>query len=214
MGLAVQSPVRATSMGGLAMCSLLGGASWLSAAHAAEVAVKVLDATGKPLQGAVVYLDSAAARAQVRPMPGMDIAQQSKTFVPGVTVITVGTPVSFPNLDTVRHHVYSFSPTKVFDIKLYVGTPSTPVVFDKPGIAVLGCNIHDNMVAWTLVLETPWFGRTTAGLATLKQVPPGNYTLRAWHQGMPLNQAPVSQPLVLQDKGASLTVNLPIKVAP
>ena len=63
--------------------------------------------------------------------------------------------MSFPNFDTVRHHVYSFSPAKTFELKLYAGVPNTPVVFDKPGIAVLGCNIHDNMAAWVVVADTP-----------------------------------------------------------
>ena len=110
----------------------------------------------------MVWLESTDARAKVKPLPQAEIAQADKQFVPAVSVVTVGTPVSFPNRDTVRHHVYSFSDTRRFEIKLYVGTPEAPVVFDKPGIAVLGCNIHDQMAAWVVIVETPWYGRTDA----------------------------------------------------
>lgn len=75
------------------------------------------------------------------------VAQQGRQFVPQVSIVQAGTAVSFPNLDTVRHHVYSFSPVKTFELKLYAGTPSTPVVFERAGTAVLGCNIHDRMSA-------------------------------------------------------------------
>ncbi|HNI77100.1 MAG TPA: methylamine utilization protein, partial [Giesbergeria sp.] len=126
-----------------ALCALL----WLTgAASAASLRVQVLDSAGKPLEGAVVSLVSDAARRAVRPLPEQEIAQENKQFVPAVRVVTVGTLVRFPNRDSVRHHVYSFSPAKKFEIKLYAGTPAAPVRFDQPGVAVLGCNIHDQMV--------------------------------------------------------------------
>ena len=90
------------------------------------------------------------------------MSQQGKAFVPDVLVVTRGTSVHFPNRDSVRHHVYSFSPIKKFELKLYTGTPANPVVFDKSGVAVLGCNIHDHMVGWVLVLDTPYFGTSAA----------------------------------------------------
>lgn len=156
------------------------------AAVAGTVQVQVSDAAGKPLAGAVVFADSPEARTALKPGAGAAIVQRDKQFQPQVSVVTVGTAVSFPNEDTVRHHVYSFSPVKKFEIKLYVGTPAAPVVFDKPGVAVLGCNIHDHMAAWVLVLETPYSARTGAdGQATLAQVPPGAYRLRAWHPELP-----------------------------
>jgi plastocyanin len=110
---------------------------------------------GKPLTDAVVMLEPAAVRLPVAPLAGVQIAQLKRQFAPQVSVVTVGTPVSFPNDDTVRHHVYSFSSVKTFELKLYAGVPNAPVVFDKPGIAVLGCNIHDQMVAWVVVVDTP-----------------------------------------------------------
>jgi len=157
-----------------------------AAAGAGQVEVRVTDATGRALPQAVVFLESREARAAVKPTAWVEIAQVAKQFVPQVSVVTVGTSVSFPNRDTVRHHVYSFSSTKKFEIKLYVGTPAAPVVFDQPGIAVLGCNIHDRMAAWVVVVDTPYFAQTGPdGRVTLPQVPAGQYRLRAWHAALP-----------------------------
>jgi plastocyanin len=157
-----------------------------AAAGAGPVELRVTDAAGRPLPQAVVFLESREARAAVKPATGVEIAQAAKQFVPQVSVVTVGTSVTFPNRDTVRHHVYSFSATNKFEIKLYVGTPAAPVVFDQPGIAGLGCNIHDTMAAWVVVVDTPYFAQTAPdGRATLPQVPVGAYRLRAWHAALP-----------------------------
>jgi plastocyanin len=167
-------------------------------AGAAALEVRVHDGQGKPLAGAVVFLDSPEARSASRPVAGTEIAQVGRQFNPAVTVVPVGSAVSFPNRDTVRHHVYSFSPVKKFEIKLYVGTPESPVVFDKPGIAVLGCNIHDRMVAWVVIVETPYVGQTGAdGRVTLPQVPAGTYRLRAWHPSQPVGAPAGEQPLAM-----------------
>jgi hypothetical protein len=111
-------------------------------------------------------------------------------------VVTVGTAVDFPNRDTVRHHVYSFSPAKRFELKLYVGKPEAPVVFDRPGIAVLGCNVHDQMAAWVVIVETPWFARSDAqGRARLADVPAGRHQLRTWHADFAVGAPALSQPI-------------------
>lgn len=162
---------------------------WTSCALAwgGTVQVTVTDDQGKVLPEAVVFLDSADARAAFKPLVGVEVAQAAKQFIPTVAVVTVGSQVSFPNRDTVRHHVYSFSPAKTFDLKLYTGTPANPVLFDRPGVVVLGCNIHDRMISWILVLETPYFGKTQpSGLVTLPDVPPGTYQLKVWHAGLPV----------------------------
>ena len=178
-------------------------------AQAAPVEVRVADAAGRPLAGAVVFLESREAREQVRPMTGAEIAQADKQFVPAVSVVTVGTAVNFPNRDTVRHHVYSFSPAKRFEIKLYVGTPAQPVVFDQPGIAVLGCNIHDHMAAWVVIVDTPWHGRSDAdGRVLLPTVPPGGYRLRTWHAALPVSAVPADQALRVDAAGARVAVQL------
>ncbi len=189
---------------GLASCLATGLAG---PALAASVDVLVQDGTGKPLPGAAVFLESKEARGASRPAAGVDIVQSARQFQPRVTVVTVGTAVSFPNRDTVRHHVYSFSPVKKFEIKLYVGTPAAPVVFDQPGIAALGCNIHDTMAAWVVVVETPHHALTGAdGRAQLAQVPAGSYRLRTWHPALPPGAPALDQAVQLAAANLALTV--------
>lgn len=188
---------------------VLAGA--VGAAAAVPVDVVVTDNRGEPLADAVVFVESDAARSAVRPLENVEIVQIDKAFRPAVTVVTVGTPVQFPNRDTVRHHVYSFSPAKRFELKLYIGTPAEPVVFDRPGVAVLGCNIHDTMIAWVVIVETPWFGRTDArGRVRLTGVPSGPHQLRAWHPALPVGAAAASQPL----RVGAAPVNAQIRLEP
>lgn len=173
-------------------CRLLPALGLLSTATCAwGLEVWVQDGAGKPLPGAAVFVESAAARQAVKPLKLVEVTQQQRQFQPQLSIVPVGTAVTFPNLDTVRHHVYSFSPTKKFEIKLYVGTPSEPVLFDRAGIAVLGCNIHDNMHAWVLVVASPWYGTTDAqGRLSLPAVPPGQHVVKAWHPSLPASTAP------------------------
>jgi plastocyanin len=188
---------------GLALAAALG------AAGAARVEVQVQDAAGKPLAGAVALLDSPAARAAVRPRAGLEIEQADKKFTQRVSVVPLGSEVHFPNRDKVRHHVFSFSKAKPFEIKLYTGTPANPVLFDRPGIVVLGCNIHDTMVAWVVVAETPWAGQTDAlGQLRLADVPAGSYTLRTWHPDLAPGAPPQEQALVVGAGEASAVVRL------
>lgn len=194
------------------LAALLAGAATCALAATAQIDVST-DA-GKPLTGAIVFLESREARAATRPAQGAEIAQVAKQFQPQVSVVPVGTSVAFPNRDTVRHHVYSFSPAKTFELKLYTGTDANPVVFDKPGIAVLGCNIHDQMAAWVVVVETPYYARSGAsGRATLENVPPGSYRLRVWHAGLPVGAPALDTPFTLPAAGATQAVRLPGIVA-
>lgn len=183
------------------MCRLLACIAVLLAgrvAGAGTVQVQVQDGTGKALADAVVFLESREARALAKPLTGAEMAQKAKQFDPAVLVVTAGTAVAFPNRDTVRHHVYSFSPNKTFELKLYSGVPANPVVFDKTGIAVLGCNIHDAMAGWVVVVDTPYFGRSSPnGAVSLPQVPPGNYRLRVWHPALPVGAPAADQALVV-----------------
>ena len=180
------------------------------AARAGSLELRVTDGSGRPLPDAVVFLESPEAQAAARPLPGIEIAQVQRHFAPQVSVVTVGTAVSFPNRDTVRHQVYSFSPVKKFEIKLYVGTPAAPVVFDRPGVAVLGCNIHDQMAAWVLIVDTPWFGRAGAdGRVLLPQVPAGAYRLRAWHASLPVGAPASDRPLTVGAAPQHLVLQLP-----
>jgi len=185
-----------------------------TAAQGAAITVSVTDETGHPLANAVVMLEPASGKVPVKPMPQVDIGQAKRQFTPQLTVVTVGTPVNFPNFDTVRHHVYSFSPIKTFELKLYAGVPNSPVVFDKPGAAVLGCNIHDRMAAWVVVVDTPHHARSSdSGEARLDGVAAGAYRLLAWHAGVPAGKEPA--PLALNvPAGGNTQVQLKLPVSP
>jgi plastocyanin len=155
----------------------------LTAASAAgTLTVRVTDGKGEPVADAVAVAGgSAPAAAAPRPDTAV-IDQVDKTFVPHVLAIRAGTPVLFPNQDDIRHHVYSFSEAKTFELPLYKGTPAKPVDFDKPGVVVLGCNIHDFMRGYVYVTDSPYFAVTGEdGVATLAGLPDGAYQVTVWH---------------------------------
>lgn len=177
--------------------------------QAGELIVDVLDATGAPIENAVVYAES-----EIKAPPSeatANIEQRGRQFHPLVTVVHAGTNISFPNFDSVRHQVYSFSPAKTFELKLYSGVPSNPVKFDKAGTVVLGCNIHDFMLAFIQVVDTPYFAKTNkSGKATLHDLPNGSYTLKAWHFALAKEKDIYEKPIVV--KGSQMaTVNLTLK---
>jgi plastocyanin len=153
---------------------------WVHAALAVPVTVEVTTPGGGPAADAVIVLDPATGMPP--PTKGTATVDQiNKRFTPRVTVVRTGTSITFPNSDHIRHQVYSFSPAKPFTLKLYAGTPPTAVMFDHPGLAVLGCNIHDTMVAFVAVVDTPYFGKTAADGRVTVDVPAGRYRLRIWH---------------------------------
>ncbi|HEX4509125.1 MAG TPA: methylamine utilization protein [Burkholderiaceae bacterium] len=193
---------------------LLPLAAALSAAPAgaATLSVHLAAANGHPVHDAVVLLEPTTTHLPVKPMSVQQVPQRNKQFDPQVLVITVGTPVVFPNFDTVRHHVYSFSPIKSFELKLYAGTPHEPIVFDKPGIATLGCNIHDQMIAWIIVADTPFHAQTGAdGTVKFTDVPAGSYRVRAWHPDLPDNAPPVTQAVEVGTADLERRVQLDVK---
>ena len=173
----ISAGVVRSLVAGLVFCTL--------SAHAANVSVVVTDGKGALVEDAAIHLEPMNGKVpSIRPRQ-VDIAQKDRKFMPAMTVIQVGQPISFPNNDSVRHHVYSLSQAKLFELKLYSGVPSAPVVFDKPGTVAIGCNIHDKMIAYIRVVESPWFGKTdAAGHARIDGVPEGQYKLRTWHSGL------------------------------
>jgi plastocyanin len=190
---------------------------WLAAAiicaplcaAAEDLSVSVQSAAGLPIEDAIVYaVPNVPAHAPAGAKYVID--QVNRTFIPRVNVVQSGTAVSFPNSDNIRHSVYSFSPAKIFSLKLYAGKLTDPVVFEKAGLVVLGCNIHDIMVAWLLVVDTPHFAHTGhGGTALLPGLPPGDYTLHAWHAPMTEDQQ-TSEPVHIDAGSAGLfhTVHL------
>lgn len=151
-------------------------------AAAGSLTTSVRTTAGAPVEDAAVVLEPAAGGPLANPRGRATIEQRDREFIPYLTIVQKGTAVDFPNRDPFKHHVYSFSPAKVFEIKLYAKKPAAPVVFDKAGEVVLGCNIHDWMAAYTLVVESPWFAKTDRnGMARIDRIPPGAYRLRLWH---------------------------------
>lgn len=151
---------------------------------AGSLEVIVKDDKGTPCSDAVAYA-AAVGAASAAPKKHAVVDQRDKQFIPYVTAVQVGTAVSFPNSDNIRHHVYSFSPAKKFELPLYSGVPAEPVVFDKVGFVTLGCNIHDWMIAYVAVLPTPYFQVTRQdGRAMLKDLPAGQYTVQVWHPAL------------------------------
>jgi plastocyanin len=157
---------------------------WASASPAAALKVDVVDRDGKPVNDVVVVASLQAASgslAPVQPSSHAIMDQVNRQFVPRILVIRTGTPVDFPNSDTVAHQVYSFSPAKRFQLSLYKGHVYPPLVFDQPGLIVLGCNIHDNMLGYIYVTPSPYFGKTSAdGSVQLEGLPGGDYAVSAW----------------------------------
>lgn len=193
----------------LATAALLAAAG-TGCAQAAQLTLQLKSAAGTAVEDVVVYLLPARpTTARPAPVPAR-IDQVDKAFVPLVSVVQTGTRISFPNRDNIRHHVYSFSPPRRFEIKLYADTPSMPILFDKAGYVVMGCNIHDSMIAHLLVVDTPWFALTDArGAARIVDVPAGDYTLVAWHYMRPDKQA-LTMPLRLKTD-LTQTLTLPAR---
>lgn len=150
---------------------------------AGAVQVSVTDAKGQPVADAVVsLLPLDTSPTLVPPAAPAVITQQGQEFDPLVTVVVAGARVTFPNQDNVRHQVYSLSKTKPFEIPLYGPGTDQTLQFDRPGIVALGCNIHDWMSAYIVIVATPYFLKTPAtGLARLADLPPGRYRLDVWH---------------------------------
>lgn len=158
--------------------------AWLPV-HAGEISVDLRDLQGNPLADGVIFAEPVGGAPPPTQSPHATIDQLNKQFVPRISVLRAGTEVVFPNSDNIRHSVYSFSPAKVFTTKLYAGKQAPPIVFDKSGVIVLGCNIHDRMLAWVVVVDTPHFVKSGAdGAAVLKGLPAGDYRLNAWYPGL------------------------------
>jgi plastocyanin len=198
---------RLRSLGLLAM--LFPACNW-----AGVVTVEVTTTSGIKAEDTVIVFDPLDAT----PQPSHDkaiIDQVNKQYVPRVSVVRTGTEITFPNSDRIRHQVYSFSKPNKFNLKLYAGSPPTPVTFDKPGLVVLGCNIHDHMVAFVGVVDTPYFAKTPASGTAALNLPAGRYRMRVWHpheidaappREVDISAAPMTIPVQIDVQGASTSV--------
>ena len=186
-------------------CVLLPGVWYGTPLCAAELQVLVKDHAGRPVMDAVALAVPADPKIALRAqMPTASVDQVDKQFVPFVKVVFVGSTIRFPNSDNIRHQVYSFSPAKKFELPLYAGTQAQPIVFDKAGVVVLGCNIHDWMIGYVYVSETPFFAKTDrTGTATLTDLPAGDYLVRIWQPNMEGSEQATAQRIAVGASAAA-----------
>lgn len=181
-----------------------------SPAMAGDLTVSVRDAAGRPVQDAVVTVHPASGvpREPIRFAWPLRMVQQDIQFQPYVLIVPAGGTVAFPNLDRVRHQVYSFSRGNRFELQLYGRDESRTHTFSAAGVAALGCNIHDQMLAYIKVVDTPWAAKTPAsGDVVLAAIPAGGATLRVWHPRLAGRGNEVSRPLTLTAAAARSTVS-------
>src|SRR5690606_20649669 len=179
-------------------------------AWAEDFGLAINDNQGRGIEHAVVALvPLKEISSNQRDAAVMD--QRKNTFVPHVLAIQSNSLVYFPNSDDIRHHVYSFSPAKRFELRLYKDTPSAPVLFDQPGVVVLGCNIHDWMVGYIYVTDHPWFAVSDAqGRLTIDGLPAGSYQVSLWHPRLENMQALAAGTLQVPEQGLSRSFALPL----
>lgn len=204
-------------------------AQWLLAiciaapASAGTLSVKVVDENGEPVERVAVYAmpvspgstpaPTAAQHTHDEPSASMD--QAHNAFVPHVLIVQAGSSVIFPNNDVVSHHVYSFSEAKAFELPLYKGNAHPPLLFEKPGLVVLGCNIHDGMIGYILVVDTPYFSLTDrSGSLTLPSLPAGDYTLHVWTSRLKPSALPAEQTVAITAADDTRVVRLEGKLLP
>ena len=149
---------------------------------AATLEVNITYGDGSAVPNAVVYAIPSRAIPTTRTVASID--QINRTFVPHVLPVRVGTWVEFPNSDNVLHQVYSISPAKRFQLPLYVGKPARPIQFDKPGVVAIGCNVHEQMSGFIVVVPTPYFGTAANGRLTINGLAADDYIVHVWYEGM------------------------------
>jgi plastocyanin len=191
----------------LAAASLIG-----TSAIAATLTIQIVDAGSAPAMNAVAYAEPASGQPLPEPQRPAQIEQKSRQFAPLVTVVQTGAAISFPNHDTVRHHAYSFSPAKIFELKLNAGIGGDPIIFDKPGTVVVGCNIHDQMAASIQIVDTPYFAKSDAsGKAVLENILPGKYRLKIRHPNQSASLLHPEQLVTIDSSDVNLPVTLNFK---
>lgn len=192
---------------------LLAAPAWAS-----DLAVTLKTPSGAPVADAVIVVETAeAAPKGAIHFPGpYRMAQKDMQFTPFVLLVPVGAEVAFPNLDPILHHVYSFSPAKPFELKLYGRDETRRVRFDKPGLISVGCNIHDDMTGFIRVVDTPFAAKTDArGQALVTGLPPGPVTVRIWHPYLKAVRNEAVRALALPASGeTALSLAVDLRPAP
>ena len=175
----------------------------------APLSVRVVDSAGRPVRDAVVIVQPAGSAAKAPRGGRFAVSQKDLKFRPYLTIVPVGSEVSFPNLDPTKHHVYSFSPAKRFELKLFARDQSRTVRFDKAGVVALGCNIHDSMSAFIVVTDSVWTARTNAqGIAAFGDAPMAAGRVAVFHPWLRAPGGIAQQPLAAGQRSARFQVRL------
>jgi len=187
-------------------------------AWAGDLTVSLHTPAGMPASEAVVMVtpEQGGPKGPIKFPWAYRMAQRNMTFVPFVLVVPVGAEVAFPNLDPILHHVYSFSPAKPFELKLYGKDETRSVRFDKPGVIAVGCNIHDDMTGYVRVVDTPFAGKTGAdGELTITGLPAGPAKVTIWHPYLKAPRGETTRAIVAPATGTlRLAVTLDLRPAP
>jgi len=182
------------------------------ASNAAEIDITVLDRDGEPVPNIAVYVQFDHDGPLPAPTHGAVMAQADTRFVPHLLVVQTGTQVEFSNGDVVAHHVYSFSKPNNFTLPLYKGNLQTQIEFDHGGVVTLGCNIHDHMLAYILVVDSQIFGKTDFdGKTQLTTDNRNGLTVSIWSPRIKLADENLTQ-TVKSGRSAQITFSLTEKL--
>lgn len=175
----------------------------------------VKDQKGNVVKNAIITLfrQGAEAGQSLPELPRATLTQKDIQFAPFVLPVTTGTLIKFPNKDKVKHHVYSFSKIKRFELRLYGGDEEKDVLFDKKGVVAVGCNIHDSMLAYIYITDSRLFGKTdTTGSVTIEGLEAGNYQAFVWHPRLKGKKETYQQDITIASDGSSnLSFEIPLK---
>lgn len=183
-----------------------------AASLAASITLTLTDQNNNPVEDAVVYVLTINGEHQPSNPATVDVDQVNEMFVPHVRATTVASLVNFPNSDHVRHHIYSFSEAKTFEVPLYSGVPMEPTLFDKPGLVTLGCNIHDHMLGYILILDTPWFAEVRGGSGRIDNLPGGELAVEVWHPRLTTEET--VQRILTLETGEDTTLTVQVELRP
>jgi len=174
------------------------------AASAGDISVRVTDSDGDPVPDVAVVARALSGKPAGHEAPGpATMNQRGQAFDPHILVVEQGARIEFPNADNVQHHVYSFSPAKKFDITIASGDVEGPLTFDEAGVVTLGCNIHDSMLGYILVVDSPYFAKTDMhGTARLAELIPGSYEISVWTPRAAAKKLPPPSIIDVESSGA------------
>lgn len=205
--IAAQRPGQPRWIYALLLLALMGMMPLAKAQSRLQIVVK--DSLGAPVADAAVMLLPVSGTTLPARLIRRDVAihQIDREFVPRVSIVALGSRVSFPNIDVVQHSVYSFSKAKSFEIPIYAGESPQIITLDKAGVVILGCNIHDWMVGYIVVADAPIAELTKAeGTVTVPDLPRGNYTARVWHPK--LKGGEITEPFTIEETAQQLEIKL------